>query len=51
MKKENQYTKKRRYQHKAFFWSLGHKTTVQVKSESSELNNGDFYLIKSKIKS
>lgn len=35
--------KKPRYQYKAFFWSLGNKTTVQLKKEDHNVQNTDVY--------
>ncbi|MDT0606030.1 hypothetical protein [Croceitalea rosinachiae] len=39
--------KKHRYQYKAFFWSLGNKTTVQSKKNLINRHNADVYHRKS----
>jgi len=46
LKGKHEKSQKRRFQHKAFFWSLGHKTTIQLKSESSGFLNVDVYDVK-----
>ncbi len=35
--------KKHRYQHKAFFWSLGNKITVQSKNGKVDRHSSDIY--------
>jgi len=38
---EKNDSKKHRYQYKAFFWSLGNKTTVQSKNDTADRHSTD----------
>jgi len=43
MADEREKSRKHRYQHKAFFWSLGNKSNVQSKNDVNKHHNADDY--------